>query len=731
MRIRAVRIGSYGGIRDLDLEFGDGLTAVYGDNETGKTTVLEFIRSTLFQDRKQRYPSRSSTDSGELDIETDAGERVTLVRKGNRITGDAGLPAGIDSETYRSVFAMAPEDLRNAKVISSGDIKNRFLTVPGGEALPGVIKDIDERMRSLQSPERASPTTEIVELENAIAENEAAVAASAARDAEYGEVQAELERLLEEQAAAGAAVEANRELMAAKALHESQKSNREKLSALKARAAELAASTAVTDDDIREYERLGYAVRSTAEASEKEAEQRSARLLGLDPEELIRQERAIGGLRQMAADRRRLAADIDRIGQELGAERAAADARAATAEAETGLRARRRRMLLGAGAGAMAASVLLAVIIGTASDSVLYPAAVLAAGAAVLAVTAFRASLSGRAAEAAPAADPARITELREEAEALTRRYDETGREWEVLTAALGFTGTPEDGAYDLEQALNTAQDLMRLRQAERARRAELEEFLARFGSEQEFIELRDMKAEREEAEVMIGAVEAAIEESGRTGDGPVEEPRDHGELTGRHVELVSRVADTRNRLKAIREDDEAERLLDDRARLEAELEDRVADWARLSLAATLINDACDTIYSELQPGVIATADRLLGRMTGGRYGVEMDLRENMLKAVSGSSGKKQGEWSTGLGDQLLLAVKLAVARELAGETPLPVLLDDILQMFDHGRRAAACEALADLAEDMQVILFTCDRNTASMLEATGRCRLVELPSKA
>jgi uncharacterized protein YhaN len=64
-------------------------------------------------------------------------------------------------------------------------------------------------------------------------------------------------------------------------------------------------------------------------------------------------------------------------------------------------------------------------------------------------------------------------------------------------------------------------------------------------------------------------------------------------------------------------------------------------------------------------------------------------------------------QWrSEGTIDQLYLALRLAVARELTPSAPL--VLDDALVRFDDIRHAAAMEILRQEAESRQVILFTC-----------------------
>ena len=61
------------------------------------------------------------------------------------------------------------------------------------------------------------------------------------------------------------------------------------------------------------------------------------------------------------------------------------------------------------------------------------------------------------------------------------------------------------------------------------------------------------------------------------------------------------------------------------------------------------------------------------------------------------------------------LSLKMAVSLSLSAERP-PVILDDVLLTSDSGRKAGACEAIAKLSRDIQVIYFTCDRETRDLI---------------
>jgi uncharacterized protein YhaN len=85
---------------------------------------------------------------------------------------------------------------------------------------------------------------------------------------------------------------------------------------------------------------------------------------------------------------------------------------------------------------------------------------------------------------------------------------------------------------------------------------------------------------------------------------------------------------------------------------------------------------------------------------------------------------------SRGTLEQLYLCLRLALAADFPDPgVRLPVLLDDVLVNFSGARRAGAARAIADVAERVQVIAFTCHPELRdALLGAAPRARRVDLP---
>ena len=155
--------------------------------------------------------------------------------------------------------------------------------------------------------------------------------------------------------------------------------------------------------------------------------------------------------------------------------------------------------------------------------------------------------------------------------------------------------------------------------------------------------------------------------------------------------------------------------LLGSRETAEKQLNQVTARIARLEETYGALLIAQETLAAaraELQrrfaPRITQKAQQLLGRMTEGRYHSIAMGEDFSLRAGAGQEETLHDAlWrSDGTVDQLYLALRLAVAEELTPNVPL--ILDDALVRFDDSRMREAVSILRDLAQNRQVILFTC-----------------------
>lgn len=153
-------------------------------------------------------------------------------------------------------------------------------------------------------------------------------------------------------------------------------------------------------------------------------------------------------------------------------------------------------------------------------------------------------------------------------------------------------------------------------------------------------------------------------------------------------------------------------------------------NYARLIMARHMLEAAIRAWESKSQPEVYARASELFKMMTAGKWTQVKINEEGELQVVDALKTTRDPLLlSLGTCQQLYLSLRIALlmTAENVGKV-LPIMADDILVNFDEERRAGAAQALVELAEKRQIILFTCHKEVVSLMcEAGSQVNLVEL----
>jgi uncharacterized protein YhaN len=173
MYLSALHIDGFGIYRDQGVQdLPPGLVIFLGDNEAGKTTLMEFVRSLLFgfprRDKKLNSyePVRGGNHGGRLQMVMQDGRRLTVARlarqpvtisqaDGATIPGDpaAVLFGGLDRDTYRHVFAVGLEELQGLEVLDREGVRSSRLFAAGSglgsASVSQLTRHLDKEMANL------------------------------------------------------------------------------------------------------------------------------------------------------------------------------------------------------------------------------------------------------------------------------------------------------------------------------------------------------------------------------------------------------------------------------------------------------------------------------------------------------------------------------------------------------------------------------------------------------
>lgn len=140
-----------------------------------------------------------------------------------------------------------------------------------------------------------------------------------------------------------------------------------------------------------------------------------------------------------------------------------------------------------------------------------------------------------------------------------------------------------------------------------------------------------------------------------------------------------------------------------------------------LTLAQELLQQAGKEWHRELSPDLNEASSKIMGQITNGKYtDVRMDpLHHYAIRVIEPSRHDVVGQHqlSSGTQDQLYLAQRISLLRHISREKePLPLFLDDHFIHYDDERLTETLQYVAQLANEHQVFLFTCQAREQNLL---------------
>ncbi|OPX90640.1 AAA family ATPase [Pelotomaculum sp. PtaB.Bin117] len=216
MRLAEVMVDGFGILRDLHLrreELDKNITIIYGMNEAGKSTLMEFIRAMLFgfkvKGGRVWEPLRGGSLGGFLVFADENGEyyRVERRMRGRRVKVAVTLPGGAAGDeafladrvlrgitplVFRNVFGFDVEEMRRLEELGAGEVSAHVYGAGTGlraGRLTAGTSRLREELNDLFKPAGTKPAINklIKELENA----EAAVRLLQKEPEQYGRLRRE------------------------------------------------------------------------------------------------------------------------------------------------------------------------------------------------------------------------------------------------------------------------------------------------------------------------------------------------------------------------------------------------------------------------------------------------------------------------------------------------------------------------------------------------------------
>ena len=762
MKIDSIHIDGFGVWNDKTWgPLHSGLNVFHGPNETGKSTLMAFIRSMFFGFDKRgsvrRYePVKGGIHGGWLDllvgdtwlrVERKPGRHVrgtVTVYAGEAKNDETALDrllGGTTRTLYHNVFAFGLEELEQFHTLQENEVATHISGAGlgiGASRWAAVQKDLEDRQGALFLPRGQNSTINVAfkelesvrdDLDRTEHQPQDYLAAHEART----RLAAELSGLEEAVAEVSRKIEhyANR----VKARPYVERRNK-----IEARLQELPAVDRFPEGGVERLSLLlnqRHILVSERKKNDAEREMRRLRRLQthLEPEELA-------GYAQIVESLRTLAPRMDAVRRVYSA---GVERRDAIAQERKALLAALARIVPPSWLAFVAfVSLLWLGVIGLAlAGHEFLGAAVGLSSIAAMFWYRNRSSLAANA-EKQVAECSSRLntceTGLRDtehEAREIESGIRKLSGQSEVTQADI------DERAAELERLSKINDEIRSLDEASVRADADLERILqqiqgaekniaallaeASASGEQEFLERAEVFKQRQQLRHELERIPVDAPEPGLLFDMRADEEaafenaqRELAELEQRLVQARHETGRVEERITMMEKSEERSRALSRQETILARIDEAAEQWAVLTLCRAMLDETRKIYETERQPEVLRQASLFFSVMTEGRYVrviAPLDGGEIQVERADGARLSPQ-ILSRGTAEQLYLSMRLALVREYANHVdPLPVVFDDIFVNFDPERSRTSFKALRELCSTHQVLLFTCHPHLVRQIE--------------
>lgn len=204
---------------------------------------------------------------------------------------------------------------------------------------------------------------------------------------------------------------------------------------------------------------------------------------------------------------------------------------------------------------------------------------------------------------------------------------------------------------------------------------------------------------------------------------------RERRELDAQRDGVLESLLEARQRREAVETSQRVAELQQWRQVLLAQRDDLVEEWQIARTARALVADTLEGFERERQPAVLHRAARHLRQVTGGAYAGLLQHGDELLLQDAQQRTCSVDVLSRGTAEQLYMCLRLALAEDLSRRGQrLPFVMDDVLVNLDPERSRSLARLLGHVAEQNQILYFTCHPRMVELLQREASAVVYDLP---
>ncbi len=314
------------------------------------------------------------------------------------------------------------------------------------------------------------------------------------------------------------------------------------------------------------------------------------------------------------------------------------------------------------------------------------------------------------------------ITSSRDEK---TEKFNITSEELEAVSADI--LAVLRNGRFEISG--NTAASLNEALEECRAMRTELAKLETTALELQKRIDLIEFDLAKHSKEFLQAACFSEYNEEAMEAFNLAAKKREHEFLTGAIASQTERMHQIEVELSALRAVNyDPTTLAEEKALLDEEIETLTKKWSAYMLAIETIEAASGKLREGLSPKIAKNAGKLMNMMTEGKY-AEFGVDTNFALSFSDGSSMHEAEClSAGTGDLAYICLRIALIELLYKKSVPPFIFDESFVRMDDNRMKRVLLLMSKYADrSFQSLLLTCHHRECNAMAEIGSCHQLSI----
>ena len=146
-----------------------------------------------------------------------------------------------------------------------------------------------------------------------------------------------------------------------------------------------------------------------------------------------------------------------------------------------------------------------------------------------------------------------------------------------------------------------------------------------------------------------------------------------------------------------------------------------------MEIASEIIMQSAEQLQREIIPRLNEKTGKILEKITDGSHSSLATGLDNEMNTEFQNAVHSLWEFSDGTVDQMYFSLRIAASEVFSEKESVPIIIDEAFAYYDENRIKSTFDFLSEIAEDKQIIVFTCKEKEIDIVSEFSDINIIRI----